>query len=124
MCIVLSGRLEKSIVHDPSVPEIPIGDVGPGGIAGDMGMLGSSTRSHSCRCGEPCSLLLLSKAAFNALVEITGGPSQHPVLCQLETIDLTADIESFCDLSCFRKMERECVRKICEYLEPRLGWIP
>ena len=25
MCIVLSGRLEKSIVHDPSVPEIPIG---------------------------------------------------------------------------------------------------
>ena len=36
-------------------------------------MLGvSKVRTHSCRCLEPSSLLLLSRAAFNRLVEMTG----------------------------------------------------
>ncbi|CAK9020129.1 unnamed protein product [Durusdinium trenchii] len=122
MCIVLSGHLEKSILRDPSLPEIPIGDVAPGGISGDMGMLGvSKVRSHSCRCVEQSSLLLLSRTAFAHLVEATGGLEEHPLLKQLEKMqNLTGDIEAFCDLPCFAKMERECVRKICEFLEPRL----
>lgn len=122
MVIVLSGRLEKSILQHPSSPEISIGEVGPGGICGDMGMLGvSKVRSHSCKCIEQSSLLLLSKTAFRALVDMTGGIEKYPLLQQLETMqNLTGDTESFYGLPCFRKMERECVKKTCEFLEPRL----
>ncbi|CAK9020194.1 unnamed protein product [Durusdinium trenchii] len=94
MCIVLSGHLEKSILRDPSLPEIPIGDVAPGGISGDMGMLGvSKVRSHSCRCVEQSSLLLLSRTAFAHLVEATGGLEEHPLLKQLEKMqNLTGEV--------------------------------
>eukprot|EP00434_Breviolum_minutum_P028242 symbB.v1.2.024984.t1/scaffold2400.1/size80086/9 len=122
MVIVLTGLLEKSILQHPSSPELPIGEVGPGSICGDMGMLGvSKVRSHSCRCIEQSSLLLLSQTAFRALVDMTGGLEKHPLLQQLETMqNLTGNTEGFYDLPCFRKMERECTKKICGFLEPRL----
>ena len=44
----------------------------------DAGMLGvSKVRSYSCRCLEQSSLLLLSKTAFRALVDMTGPKKQQ-----------------------------------------------
>jgi len=110
MCILLSGRLEKTIVRNPSSPAIVIGEIAPGGICGDAGLLGvMELRSHSCRCSEDSSLLMLSRTAFFTLVDMTGGLDEYPLLKHLEKMqNLIGDTE------------RDFVKHICEYLEPRL----
>ncbi|CAJ1336948.1 unnamed protein product, partial [Effrenium voratum] len=122
MCIVLSGRLEKTILRDPAAPPIVFGEVSPGGICGDMGMLGvSELRSHGCHCAENSSVLLLSRLAFDALVDMKGGLEEYPLLKHLEKMqNLSGDTDAFCDLPCFAKMERAFVKHTCEHLEPRL----
>mmetsp|Transcript_48340 Transcript_48340/g.90497 ORF Transcript_48340/g.90497 Transcript_48340/m.90497 type:complete len:348 (-) Transcript_48340:141-1184(-) len=122
MCILLAGRLEKTIVRNPSSPAVVIGEIVPGGICGDMGVLGvMEHRAHSCQCAEDCSLLLLTRTAFNALVDMTGGLDEYPLLTHLEKMqNVAGDTDAFCSLPFFAKFERDFVKHICEYLEPRL----
>mmetsp|Transcript_42738 Transcript_42738/g.99720 ORF Transcript_42738/g.99720 Transcript_42738/m.99720 type:complete len:344 (+) Transcript_42738:34-1065(+) len=122
MCILLSGRLEKTIVRNPSSPAIVIGEIAPGGICGDAGLLGvMELRSHSCRCSEDSSLLMLSRTAFFTLVDMTGGLDEYPLLKHLEKMqNLIGDTDAFLNLPFFAKFERDFVKHICEYLEPRL----
>ena len=122
MCILLSGRLEKTIVRNPSSPAIVIGvrhyfqhkaswhvTTGPSqcmsheaklhqvasvvtqaavaedapsirNITPGSGLLGvMELRSHSCRCSEDSSLLMLSRTAFFTLVDMTGQSCCHIV---------------------------------------------
>ena len=72
MCLVLSGRLEKCILRDPSSPEIPIGrlaglgpfggidglafilgEVAAGGTCGDMGAWDFSLYRNRAQCQVP-----------------------------------------------------------------------
>jgi len=120
MAIVLSGRLERHlhrVDHDVS-----LGGVSPGGVIGDLGMFGvSNTRSFTVTAEIPTTLLILTPAHFEEAVARAGGPKSLALFRDsAEMQNLMADVESFLDLPCFRKLDREFVLRLRNNSEPRL----
>merc|ERR1719181_1653365 len=73
MAIVLTGRLERKLQRQTS--EISLGEVGPGGIIGDLGLFGINPhRSFTVVASAPSLLLVLTKAHFDHAVAVAGGP--------------------------------------------------
>jgi len=120
--IVLSGRLERRLLLASATADKTIGQTGPGGVVGDMGLLGlAELRTVSVVVHEPATLLLLSKGAFEELVRQTGGFAAYPLLEAAQGMqNLTSDKDGFCTLKCFSKLERDFVLALCNELEPRL----
>ncbi|CAE8722998.1 unnamed protein product [Polarella glacialis] len=87
-----------------------------------MGLLGIiNHRTMTVLTAEPTTLVLLTKAAFEEIVQRTGGHEDYSLLRDAAKMqNLSDDKESFCDLACFSRLEREFVSALCEQLETRL----
>lgn len=120
MGIVLSGRLERKLVRQAS--EISLGEVGPGGIIGDLGMFGVSPfRSFTLIAMAQSLILVVSKDSFNRAVASAGGPASLALVQDAEQMEnLMADTESFVNLKCFAKLDRDFVMTLRANSEPRL----
>lgn len=71
--VVVSGRLRVSLEH-PDGREQVLGEVGRGGVVGEMALLTGQHRSATARAVRDTDLLRLGADAFNRLVE------QHPAM--------------------------------------------
>jgi CRP-like cAMP-binding protein len=120
LAIVLTGRLERKLQR--SNRYISIGDIGPGGIVGDIGLFGiSATRSFSVVALANSLLLILSKDDFNQAVCVAGGPASLSLFRDgSQMMNLLADTESFLELKCFKKLDRDFVMTLQENSEPML----
>jgi len=121
MAIVLSGRIDRRLKNEGH-DEMTIGDAGPGKLCGDLGMLGiSARRTISAVVSEACSILKITKAAWDCLVNLRGGVDEYPLVWQARSMqNIMGDKDTFCDLKCFEKLERDFVLALCKELEPRL----
>eukprot|EP00933_Yihiella_yeosuensis_P018435 TRINITY_DN15129_c0_g2_i4.p1 TRINITY_DN15129_c0_g2~~TRINITY_DN15129_c0_g2_i4.p1 ORF type:complete len:362 (+),score=76.69 TRINITY_DN15129_c0_g2_i4:76-1161(+) len=122
LAIVLSGRLDCKIKRADQGDAVKVKEVAPGGVVGDMGLLGvAPVRTVTAEATQESTLALLTRAAFEELVGESGGPDAFPTLQAARAMQgLTADISGFCDLACFKRLERKFVAALCEQLEPRL----
>jgi len=120
MGILLSGRLERRLQRVST--EIVIGDVGPGGIIGDLGMFGlNPNRSFTVVALTHVVMLLLTQEMFEDAVARVGGPKSLSLFRDsYEMQNLMADTESFVNLKCFRKLDRDFVLTLRANSEPRL----
>jgi CRP-like cAMP-binding protein len=120
MVIVLTGRLERRLPRQTN--EICLGDVGPGGFVGDLGLFGISPhRSFSVVATQQSLVLVLSKAAFEYAVQSVGGPVSLSLFRDGKQMEnLMADTESFLHLACFKKLDKDFVMTLRENSEPRL----
>lgn len=120
MAIVLSGRLERKLQRETT--EISIGDVGPGNIIGDLGLFGiTPSRSFTVVAIAQSLLLILSKAQLEKAVSQAGGPVSLSLFRDGQQMEnLMADTESFLQLQCFKKLDRDFVMTLRENSEPRL----
>eukprot|EP00930_Biecheleria_cincta_P084231 TRINITY_DN73724_c0_g1_i1.p1 TRINITY_DN73724_c0_g1~~TRINITY_DN73724_c0_g1_i1.p1 ORF type:complete len:353 (-),score=54.42 TRINITY_DN73724_c0_g1_i1:22-1080(-) len=121
MAIILSGRVSRRLQREGN-QEMTIGDAGPGKTCGDLGMLGvSATRTFTATATEACSILQITKAAWDCLVNLRGGVDVYPLVWQARSMqNLLGNKDDFCDLKCFEKLERDFVLALCNELEPRL----
>lgn len=122
MGVLMKGRLEREIMRDSMCGEISIGPVVPGGIIGDINLLGlSSKRTFTVSTLTKSTLLVISGNAFESLVARCGGLQGFPLLKEAARMQNSMmDVDAICTLSCFRKLDRECVVALCKHLEPRL----
>jgi len=120
MAVVLTGRLERKLQREAT--EISIGEVGPGGIIGDLGMFGINPhRSFTVASLSSSLLLVLSKAQFENAAAVAGGPVSLSLFRDgKEMENLMADTESFLHLQCFKKLDKDFVMTLRENSEPRL----
>lgn len=121
MAIVLSGRVDRRLQREGH-QEMTIGDAGPGKMIGDLGMLGiSARRTITATVSEACSVLKITKTAWDCLVNLRGGVDEYPLVWQARSMqNLLGNKDDFCDLKCFEKLERDFVLALCNELEPRL----
>lgn len=121
MGLVLSGRLERRLQRRDN--EIVIGSVAPGGVIGDLGLFGVNPhRSFTVITVEQTVLLVLSRAQFERCM------SEQDRACEILTAfrngthmeNLMKDVESFLNLQCFRKMDKDFVMTLRDHSEPRL----
>lgn len=120
MAIVLTGRLERKLQRRDR--DVPIGDTGPGGIVGDMGLFGiCPVRSFTVTSIQSSMLLILTMAQFNQAVYTAGGPVSLSLFRDgREMENLMADTESFLELACFKKLDKDFVRALQDNSEPML----
>lgn len=120
MGIVLTGRLERKLQRQHT--EISIGDVGPGSIIGDLGLFGINLyRSFTVVAIAKSLLLVLSKAKFEQAVNRAGQVASLSLFRDGQHMqNLMADTESFVQLQCFKKLDKEFVLTLREHSEPRL----
>jgi len=120
MAIVLTGRLERKLQRRDR--EVLIGDVGPGGIVGDMGLFGiCPVRSFTVTSIESSVLLILTMAQFNQAVCTAGGPVSLSLFRDGQEMEnLMADTESFLELACFKTLDKDFVMALHENSEPML----
>jgi CRP-like cAMP-binding protein len=118
--ILLTWRLERRL--ERMAAEISIGEIGPGGIIGDLGLFGvSHLRSFTVMAVSDCEILALSQQAFEESVRMAGGPMCHNFVKEAQRMtNLMADAESFVNLQCFKKLDRDFVMTLRENSEPRL----
>lgn len=136
MGILLCGRLVRQVRRDNS-SETKVGEVAPGGIVGDIGLLGiSETRSVTVMSMADSSVVLvLAKQAFEMVIARTGRAASPPPDERAEVIDLSRhpviqdarkmqnlmlDTEAICSLECFKRLDKDFVLRLCQHMEPRL----
>lgn len=123
MALVLSGRLETKVHQDPEHGDVRLKEIPPGGIVGDMSLLGiSNHRTFSASTLAPSTLLLISRPAFEAIVESTCGEAEYALARDAwqSMQGLTGDTRAFCELKCFERLERDFVSALCEKFVPQL----
>jgi len=122
MGIVLRGRLERQVVRDADSGVVKIGELAPGEVAGDLGLLGiSKTRTVTVVATEQTVLLTLEKRRFHEVLEELDGAHHCRIMEDAEHMqDIMADFESICSMECFRRLEKKFVLALCKHLEPRL----
>lgn len=120
MAIVLTGRLERRLQRQTT--EISLGDVGPGGIVGDLGLFGIHPwRSFTAVSVAQSLILVLTKVGFENAVAEAGGPASLALFRDGRQMEnLMADTESFLHLQCFKKLDKDFVMTLRENSEPRL----
>lgn len=69
--VMLSGRLRAFIERDPNL-EVPVGEISPGEIVGEMAIISDDPRSATVRAVRPSALVRLGRAGFERL------ESEHP----------------------------------------------
>jgi len=118
--ILLSGRAQRS--YPLGLDDLILGEVCPGGIVGDLGVLGIDTvRSFTITATSPCSMLALSRDAFQQAVAEAGGQVIIQLAHDAERMGrLEGGAEFFSKLQCLRCLEQECVVAMWEASEPRL----
>lgn len=121
MGILLSGRLDCNMHKDVHTGGMKIGEVVPGGMIGDVGLLGvSKTRGVTVTVIEDSTVLVLEKAAFEASVSAIGD-EKMPILEDARGMqDLILEGGCLCSLECFRRLDRDFVLALGDHLEPRL----
>jgi len=122
IAIVLSGRLERRRSTVDKSIQISVGEVGPGGIVGDLGLFGiNPCRSFKVLSSISSVLLILTKSQFERAVKNYGGPVSLSLFTDGERMrDLMLDVESFVELRCFRNMDRDFILALRQTAEPRL----
>jgi CRP-like cAMP-binding protein len=121
MGILLNGRLSRSLPRTGF--DVQLGTLGPGDIFGDLGMFGLSLqRSFTIRAELASTALVISNSGFmEALDKASDNCRSHQVFsegfCMKGLLD---DAESFLELACFRKLDRNFVLELREASEPRL----
>merc|ERR1719433_1731323 len=71
--ILVTGRMQRKLETQTSV--VALGDLGPGGIIGDLGLFGiTPIRSLSVIARTHCEVLVISQKSFQHAVKIAGGP--------------------------------------------------
>jgi len=122
MGIVISGRLERKLQRQNK--DIHIGDVGPGGIIGDLGVFGiTPTRSFTVTSLTKSAVLVLSKQDYEEAIAI--GKCAYSLSLYHDgshMFNLMADMQSFLDLRCFQGLDHDFVLELRENSEPRLGF--
>lgn len=79
------------------------------------------TRSFTVLSMTQSLLLVLSKASFASVVQVAGGPVSLSLFRESEKMEnLMADTESFLNLACFQKLDKDFVMTLRENSEPRL----
>mmetsp|Transcript_6693 Transcript_6693/g.15026 ORF Transcript_6693/g.15026 Transcript_6693/m.15026 type:complete len:446 (+) Transcript_6693:101-1438(+) len=118
--ILITGRMERKLERMAS--EISIGEIGPGGIIGDLGLFGINPhRSFTVLARTHCEMLVLSQKGFEDAVQKAGGPTSLNLFRDAGMMqNLMADAESFVNLQCFNKLDRNFVMTLRENSEPRL----
>jgi len=118
--ILVEGSLSRKLQRVST--EIPLGGVSPGGIVGDLGLFGvNPKRSFTVTADVPSVLLVLSAEHFEECVRTAGGPKSLALFRDSgEMRNLMADVESFVNLQCFRRLDRDFVLTLRENSEPRL----
>lgn len=118
--ILLSGRLDRLLERQHR--EIHTGDVGPGGLIGDLGLFGVSvTRTYTVTALTPSVILVLSHEKFADAIAAHGMPASLAFFRDgIKVQNLMADTESFLNLRCFQRLDRDFVLALREHSEPRL----
>jgi len=118
--IVIAGQCRR--VLDRGGKQIPIGEVNPGGIFGDLGLLGiSPIRSFTIVTTCPTTILVLTRANYERTVADHGGVQSLTTLSQAAGMqNLLVDVTSFLVLECFHGLAREFVLKLRDSSEPRI----
>eukprot|EP00747_Dinoflagellata_sp_TGD_P181693 gnl/TRDRNA2_/TRDRNA2_35612_c0_seq1.p1 gnl/TRDRNA2_/TRDRNA2_35612_c0~~gnl/TRDRNA2_/TRDRNA2_35612_c0_seq1.p1 ORF type:complete len:433 (+),score=105.13 gnl/TRDRNA2_/TRDRNA2_35612_c0_seq1:66-1364(+) len=122
MGVLLCGKLDRQVKRDGEHGDTKIGEVLPGQIIGDLGLLGiAEIRSVSAVAVVPSTMLVLSRSSFESAITQAGGIENFPLMQEaLNMQNMLGDIDSFCQLECFKTLDREFVVALCEHLEPRL----
>lgn len=123
MALVMSGRVETKVLQDPEHGDLRLKEIPPGGIIGDMSLLGiSDHRTFSASTLAPSTLLLITRPAFEAIVEATCGEAEYDLARDAwqSMQGLTGDTRTFCELKCFERLERDFVASLCDKLVPQL----
>lgn len=112
MGIVISGKLDVYVQRQ--MREFHVGDVGPGGIIGDLALFGlSQQRSNTVVSLMPSVLLVLAHDKFQTLLatHAEGDAPQSLAMFQDGAYmhGLVTDKESFAGLQCFKRLERDAV---------------
>lgn len=120
--VVAQGRLDRQVVRDAAAGLTKIGDVCPGEVIGDIGLLGvADVRTVTVVAAQRTVLLTLSQTDFDEVIMNNGGPENLPLLEEAHRMqDVMADFETFCRLDCFKKHDPDFVMALCTHLEPRL----
>jgi len=122
MGIVIQGRVKKNLQREAM--EIYIGDVGPGGIIGDLGLFGiTPERSFTVHCDEKTVILVINCRVFEEAVGRGGGEFSLGTHTDRSSMrDLMQDTESFLKLRCFEGLDQDFIMTLRKNSEPRMGY--
>jgi CRP-like cAMP-binding protein len=82
LCIIYSGEVE--ILKETDAGEsVVVAKLGPGDIFGEIALLDRVPRTSTVRCTRPTSLLVLSRANFEALLVGSLGPEKIKTIVQV-----------------------------------------
>lgn len=123
MGILIAGRLEIEMEGEHKLHgthDVKVGEILPGGVIGDIGLLGiSETRTVTQIASQQSTLLVLERETFEKHAATSPRKIaiiENAVLMQ----NLKIDVESFIVLECFKNLDRDFVVDLCQHLERRL----
>jgi len=123
MGIIISGKFSRMLQRRNS--DISIGDIGPGALFGDIGLMGlDPTRTFTVTALTDATVLVLTREGFETCVKCHGGP-KSTLVCEdaqnmMGLMEEKADKAAFIDLKCFEGLDRDFVSALHDTSEPRL----